>query len=199
MKDFIKILALALLSIEIFVILIAMAYAEPLNENETEINKQQITFERYQSKKEERKNQVKEERKNQVKEVEYQIEEPEVVEEVQYPLTRDEIELIAQVTMAEAEGEPEEGQRLVIDTILNRVDCDKFDDTVEGVIYAENQFSVMTNGRFERCSVQDKFVKLVEEELLNRTNSDVLFFRASYYHSFGTPVVAYGNTYFSTY
>ena len=191
MKDFIKILALALLSIEIFVILIAMAYAEPLNENETEINKQQITFERYQSK--------KEERKNQVKEVEYQIEEPEVVEEVQYPLTRDEIELIAQVTMAEAEGEPEEGQRLVIDTILNRVDCDKFDDTVEGVIYAENQFSVMTNGRFERCSVQDKFVKLVEEELLNRTNSDVLFFRASYYHSFGTPVVAYGNTYFSTY
>ena len=190
---------MALLSIEIFVILIAMAYAEPLNENETEINKQQITFERYQSKKEERKNQVKEERKNQVKEVEYQIEEPEVVEEVQYPLTRDEIELIAQVTMAEAEGEPEEGQRLVIDTILNRVDCDKFDDTVEGVIYAENQFSVMTNGRFERCSVQDKFVKLVEEELLNRTNSDVLFFRASYYHSFGTPVVAYGNTYFSTY
>ena len=86
-----------------------------------------------------------------------------------------------------------------IDTILNRVDCDKFDDTVEGVIYAENQFSVMTNGRFERCSVQDKFVKLVEEELLNRTNSDVLFFRASYYHSFGTPLVAYGNTYFSTY
>ena len=191
MKDFIKNLALALLSIEIFVTPIAIAYAEPLNENETEVNKQQITFERYQSK--------KEERKNQVKEVEYQIEEPEVVEEVQYPLTRDEIELIAQVTMAEAEGEPEEGQRLVIDTILNRVDCDKFDDTVEGVIYAENQFSVMTNGRFERCSVQDKFVKLVEEELLNRTNSDVLFFRASYYHSFGTPVVAYGNTYFSTY
>ena len=191
MKDFIKNLALALLSIEIFVTPMAMAYAEPLNENETEVNKKQITFERYQSK--------KEEWKHQVKEVEYQIEEPEVVEEVQYPLTRDEIELIAQVTMAEAEGEPEEGQRLVIDTILNRVDCDKFDDTVEGVIYAKNQFSVMTNGRFERCSVQDKFVKLVEEELLNRTNSDVLFFRASYYHSFGTPVVAYGNTYFSTY
>ena len=191
MKDFIKSLALALLSIEIFVTPIAMAYAEPLNENETEVNKQQITFERYQSK--------KEEWKRQVKEVEYQIEEPEVVEEVQYPLTRDEIELIAQVTMAEAEGEPEEGQRLVIDTILNRVDCDKFDDTVEGVIYAENQFSVMWNGRFDRCSVQDKFVKLVEEELLNRTNSDVLFFRASYYHSFGTPLVAYGNTYCSTY
>ena len=212
MKDFIKNLALALLSIEIFVTPIAMAYAEPLNENETEVNKQQITFERYQSKKEEWKRQVKEQQitferyqskkeegKRQVKKVEYQIEEPEVVEEVQYPLTRDEIELIAQVTMAEAEGEPEEGQRLVIDTILNRVDCDKFDDTVEGVIYAEDQFSVMTNGRFERCSVQDKFVKLVEEELLNRTNSDVLFFRASYYHSFGTPVVAYGNTYFSTY
>lgn len=37
-------------------------------------------------------------------------------------LTQEEIDLIALCVMAEAEGEPEEGQRLVIDTILNRVD-----------------------------------------------------------------------------
>ena len=37
-------------------------------------------------------------------------------------LPREDIELIALVTMAEAEGECEEGKRLVIDTILNRVD-----------------------------------------------------------------------------
>ena len=121
------------------------------------------------------------------------------LKEVEYPLTREEIELGAQVTMAEAEGEPEEAQRLVIDTILNRVDSDRFPDTVEKVIYGKNQFSVMWNGRFERCSVKEKFVDMVEEELLERTNSDVLYFRASHYHDFGRPVVAYGNSYFSTY
>ena len=43
-----------------------------------------------------------------------------------FPLTQEEIELIALVTMAEAEGECEYGQRLVIDTILNRV-CKNYD------------------------------------------------------------------------
>ena len=37
-------------------------------------------------------------------------------------LPQEDIELIALVTMAEAEGECKEGKRLVIDTILNRVD-----------------------------------------------------------------------------
>ena len=32
------------------------------------------------------------------------------------------IELLALMTMTEAEGEPEEGQRLVIDSVLNRID-----------------------------------------------------------------------------
>ena len=50
-------------------------------------------------------------------------------------LSTEEIELIALVTMAEAEGEPEEGKRLVIDTILNRVDFGEFPSTVTEVIY----------------------------------------------------------------
>ena len=212
MKDFIKNLALALLSIEIFVTPIAMAYAEPLNENETELNKQQITFERYQSKKEEWKNQVnkqqitferyqskKEERKNQVKEVEYRIEEPEAVEEVQYPLTRDEIELIAQVTMAEAEGEPEEGKRLVIDTILNRVDSPCFPNSVYEVIYQPSQFTSMWNGRSDRCYVREDIYQLVKEELESRTNSDVIFFRTTRYSDYGVPMFQVGHHYFSSY
>lgn len=50
-------------------------------------------------------------------------------------MTQEEIELIALVTMAEAEGECEYGQRLVIDTILNRVDDPHFPDTVHEVVY----------------------------------------------------------------
>ena len=79
--------------------------------------------------------------------------EPVVVEEIipefEPWLTDDEIDLIAKITMAEAEGESELGKRLVIDTILNRVDSELsyFPDTVEEVIYQPNQFSPIWNGR----------------------------------------------------
>lgn len=59
----------------------------------------------------------------------------EPVEEWLYPLSEDEINLIALVTMAEAEGETELGKRLVIDTILNRVDNPHYSDNVTDVIY----------------------------------------------------------------
>lgn len=42
--------------------------------------------------------------------------------EMQNEVSDADIELLALLTMAEAEGECEEGQRLVIDTVLNRVD-----------------------------------------------------------------------------
>ena len=123
---------------------------------------------------------------------------PEPEPEPQLPLSDEEIDLIALVTMAEAESEPEEGQRLVIDVILNRIDSDRFSDTVSGVIYAKNAFECMWNGRVNKCYVRDDIRQLVIDELLNRTNYEVLYFRTNHYHGFGTPVVSVGNHYFST-
>lgn len=113
-------------------------------------------------------------------------------------LTQEEIELIALVTMAEAEGEPEEGQRLVIDTILNRVDSDLpyFPDTVHEVIYQKDAFSSMWDGRVEKCYVTDELCQLVEEELRNRKNHNVLYFTAGGYGKYGTPAFPVGNHYF---
>lgn len=114
-------------------------------------------------------------------------------------LTSEEIDLIAIVTMAEAEGECEEGKRLVIDTILNRVDHDRFPNTVKEVIYQKNQFSSMWNGRVDRCYIQDSIVELVKEELEERHNSDVIFFNAGGYSAYGTPLFQVENHYFSSY
>ena len=129
------------------------------------------------------------------------IEEP-VVEPVDpieaMGITDEEIELLALVTVAEAEGEPVEGQRLVISTILNRVDSEYFPNTIYDVIYQKGQFTSMWNGRSDRCVVTEEMRQLVRDELLNRTNSEILYFRANYYHGFGTPVVAVGNHYFSS-
>lgn len=118
-----------------------------------------------------------------------------------YTLTEEEIELIALVTMAEAEGESEYGKRLVIDTILNRVDHEwsYWPDSVEGVIYQKGQFSSMWNGRVDRCYVMEEIVQLVREELENRTNYDVVYFMMGGYSSYGTPEFKEGVHYFSSY
>lgn len=124
--------------------------------------------------------------------------EPPAVEE-DLGVSEHEIQLLALVTMAEAEGECEEGKRLVIDTVLNRVDSEYFPDTIEDVIYQPNQFESMWNGRVSRCEVLDEYCQLVREELANRTNSDVVFFTAGQYSAYGEPLMQVGNHYFSTY
>ena len=114
-------------------------------------------------------------------------------------LSTEEIELIALVTMAEAEGEPEEGKRLVIDTILNRVDFGEFPSTVTEVIYQPEQFSSMWNGRIDECYVMEEICQLVEEEIKYRLNNEVMFFTAGGYGKFGVPMFQVGNHYFSSY
>lgn len=129
--------------------------------------------------------------------------EKEVVVEPEEPpassVSQEEIELIALCVMAEAEGECEYGQRLVIDVILNRVDDPHFPDTIYDVIYQKNQFAGMYGDRITRCYVKDELVQLVREELENRTDYDVVFFRTGHYHSYGVPMFQVGAHYFSSY
>ena len=114
-------------------------------------------------------------------------------------LTQQEIELIAVLTMAEAEGEDEMGKRLVIDTVLNRVESEAryCPDTVVDVIYQTNAFEPVWNGRMDRCYVTDDILKLVYEELEHRTNYEVVYFTAGEYNPYGTPMFQHGNHYFS--
>lgn len=123
-----------------------------------------------------------------------------VVTEPEVPsVSQEEIELIALCVMAEAEGECEYGQRLVVDVILNRVDDPHFPDTIYDVIYQKNQFSGMYGDRITRCYVKDELVQLVREELESRTNYDAVFFRTGHYHSYGVPMFQVGAHYFSSY
>ncbi len=123
----------------------------------------------------------------------------EPLEEEEKLLPYEDISLIALVTMAEAEGECEEGKRLVIDTILNRVDSEHFPDSVYDVIYQKNQFSSIWNGRIDRCEVKEDICELVREELRSRINTDVIFFTAGEYSKYGVPMFQIGNHYFSSY
>ena len=103
------------------------------------------------------------------------------------------------VTIAEAEGESEEGKRLVIDTILNRVDSDIFPNTIYDVVYQSGQFSSMWNGRASRVCVTEEVRELVREEIMIRSNRDVIYFTAGKYGQYGTPLFQVGNHYFASY
>jgi len=112
-------------------------------------------------------------------------------------LTQEEVELIALLTMAEAEDECEMGKRLVIDTVLNRVESEDFPDTVFGVIFQPYQFPSMTNGRADVCEVRPDICELVLEENEERTNSECIFFNSGGYCDWGKPLFRVQNHYFS--
>lgn len=125
--------------------------------------------------------------------------EKKVKKKKQSGMSVDDMRLIAHMVMAEAEGESEYGKRLVIDTILNRVDSTYFPDSVHGVIYQPYQFSSIKDGRFDRCYVKDDIYALVEEEVLERTDNNVIFFRTGRYSDYGDPLFKVDHHYFSAY
>lgn len=75
----------------------------------------------------------------------------EEVEETKDPFaeyTTEELDLLVQLAMAEAEGEDVEGKAHVIRVVLNRVQSDYFPDTVAEVIYQRNQFTSVNSERW---------------------------------------------------
>lgn len=113
-------------------------------------------------------------------------------------ITMDDAVLIAKLVLAEAEGEPEMGKRLVIDTVLNRLESEDFPNTVYDVVYQPYHYDPAWDGRIDLFSELDDAFKLVVDEIHNRTNSEVLYFRTDKFHEFGTPMEQVGNHYFST-
>ena len=93
------------------------------------------------------------------------------------------IENLAGITEAEAGNQSELGKRLVIDVVLNRIDSNSWRDdlTIWEVIAHPYQFETYTTGAYMRVSIPDRTYELIEEEILNRTNYDVIYFKTGGY------------------
>ena len=107
----------------------------------------------------------------------------------------DDISYFAHCVMAEAGNQDEYGQRLVIDVILNR--CDKYNMSTKEIINMPNQFAVVDNDAIYNVEVEPYIYELIMQEILQRTNSEVLYFRTNHYHSFGIPVLHHQAHFFS--
>ena len=108
-----------------------------------------------------------------------------------YEYTPSEIVSIGQVTYREAENQSEMGKRLVVDTILNRVESDEFPNTVEEVINQEGQYCNSSE------YPPEDIYKIIAEEIYNRTNNQVLWYRTKKYHGYGVPIIKEDDHYFS--
>lgn len=110
-----------------------------------------------------------------------------------------ELQLLACVVYAEAGNQDMTGKRLVVDTILNRVDSPLYPDTISEVVYQTNQFSCVKDGNLDGAfwNVTGECFEAVTTELAQRMDTSILYFTAGGYGRYGTPAYQYGDHYFS--
>lgn len=113
-------------------------------------------------------------------------------------ITVEEFDMISKVIMAEAEGEAWEAQWFIACVILNRVESDLFPDTIEEVIFQENQFSCVWNGRYDRVIPNDSCMEALQYALdTERIQEDVYYFTSNGYLSGTEPYGKIDDMYFS--
>lgn len=105
-----------------------------------------------------------------------------------------EVDLIARTVYLESGGCGEYCQWLTASTILNLADER---GGVESVVSDYNTFNVA--GAIRSCSPSDTSYSVARRVVSGDRDYNVKAFRASYYHSFGTPYTNIDNVYFSTY
>jgi len=108
-----------------------------------------------------------------------------------YEYTPEEIVMIGKIVQHECPNESKLGQRLVIDTIMNRVESEEFPDTVRDVLSQPGQYC-----NPKKYPPEDIYI-LIAQEAYNRTNPNVLWYRTKKYHSYGRPITQEGGHYFS--
>lgn len=115
--------------------------------------------------------------------------------EIVAPVEYDNLEMMAKCVQAEAGDQGLLGKRLVVDVILNRVDSDRFPNTVKGVISQSGQFAVYPS-MMSYSVPDDETYQAICLELENRTDHDILFFAAHNYNSCATPAYQHGDHFF---
>ena len=70
-------------------------------------------------------------------------------------ITNEELLLLSKLVTGEARGESYEGQVAVAAVVLNRVKDSRFPDSIEGVIYQKNAFSVVRDGYINAQPTED--------------------------------------------
>ena len=119
-------------------------------------------------------------------------------EQIEEEIYLGQLEELAQLVEAEAGNQPFEGKCLVVDTVLNRVESPSFPNSIHDVIFQEGQFSVITNGAWEKAAwnMKESDYAAVMVEVSLHTNRDVLYFNNNKNVSGSGEILKVGGHYF---
>ena len=103
-----------------------------------------------------------------------------------YQLEAADLEVLLRIVEAEAGCEDEEGKLLVANVILNRLECDRFPDSIQEIVFQRengvSQFSPVTDGSYYRVQISEETVSAVERALEGENISQgALYFAARKY------------------
>ena len=103
-----------------------------------------------------------------------------------YHLDMSELEVLLKIVEAEAGCEDEDGKLLVANVILNRLNSDKFPDSVSEIVFQQEngitQFSPVSDGSYDRVQISEETVRAVGRALDREDISDgALYFAARDY------------------
>ena len=91
-------------------------------------------------------------------------------------LNDEEIMLLSKLVAAEARGESYEGQVAVAAVVLNRVKDSRFPDSLEGVIYQKNAFSVVRDGYINAQPTEESYKAAKDALYGNDPTNDAIYF-----------------------
>ena len=91
-------------------------------------------------------------------------------------LNDEEIMLLSKLVAGEARGESYEGQVAVAAVVINRVKDSRFPNTLEGVIYQKNAFSVVKNGRINAQPTSSTYRAAQEALYGNDPTNNAIYF-----------------------
>ena len=88
------------------------------------------------------------------------------------------MELLERVVEAEAGNQGLIGKRLVVSVIYNRVDSEKFPDTIREVLTSPHQFGPVWNGAIHKVNVSDETRAAIMFETVSRLDTEILYFNS---------------------
>ncbi|WP_455539085.1 cell wall hydrolase [Terrisporobacter sp.] len=108
--------------------------------------------------------------------LEYYLEKKNNKKEAVINLNDEEIILLSRLVAGEARGESYEGQVAVAAVVINRVKDSRFPNTLEGVIYQKNAFSVVKNGAINTEATSSTY-RAAQEAMYGKdpTNNAIYF------------------------
>lgn len=103
------------------------------------------------------------------------IKETEKTKEV-ISLNDEQLNLLSKLVAAEARGESYEGQVAVAAVVLNRVQDSRFPNSLEGVIYQKNAFSVVKDGHINIQATEESYNAVKDALYGNDPTNDAIYF-----------------------